>query len=175
MKFNFAFLKLIKMLQKINLNKICYGGSRFCILGGEERRGGAEREGLVVVILQGDLYELTEGRAYAGDTEGALQLVQYVKAVVADVQLDISAAGLIPAVEVCFILGMAADIVKVVVKIVSQGSIDKHIGGLLAGLIRGASYFTQDIVGVRVYHHLYSNIALQHLVVVNIHGVPPFL
>lgn len=115
---------------------------------------------LVVVILEGDLDELTEGGAYAWDTEGALQLVQYVKAVVANIQLDISAAVLFLAIEIVRILCPAADIVEVAVKVISQGGIDKHIGGLLAGLIRGGSYFAQDIVSVGVYHHLYSDVVL---------------
>lgn len=175
MKFDYAIFKLKQMLQKINLNKIGYGRSRLFIGGSEERRGGAEREGLVVVILQSDLYELAEGGAYAGDTEGILQLVQYIKAVFADIQLDIAAAVLLLAFEVGIILCMAAYIVQIAVKVVSQGGIDKHIGGLLAGLIRCYGYSSQYSVGVRVYHHLYSDIALQHFVVVNIHGVPPFL
>lgn len=124
MKFDYAILKLKQMLQKINLNKIGYGRSRFFIVGREERRGGTEREVLVVVILQGDLYELAEGGACAGDTEGILQLVQYIKAVFADVQLDIAAVVLFLAFEVCCVLCMAADIVEVAVKVVSQSSID---------------------------------------------------
>ena len=79
---------------------------------------------LVVVILQSDLYELAEGGAYAGNTEGTLQLVQYIKAVFADIQLDIAAAVLLLAFEVCRVLCMAADIVEVAVKVVSQCGID---------------------------------------------------
>lgn len=124
MKFRFAILKLKQMLQKINLNKIGYGRSRLFIGGSEERCGGTEREGLVVVILQGDLHELAEGGAYAGDAESILQLLQYVKAVFADIQLEIMAAVLFLAFEVCCVLCMAADIVEVAVKVISQGGID---------------------------------------------------
>lgn len=116
MKFRFAILKLKQTLQKINLNKIGYGRSRLFIGGGEERCGGTEREVLVVVILQSDLYEFAEGGACAGDTESTLQLVQYIKAVFADIQLDIAAAVLFLAFEVCRVLCMAADIVEVIIK-----------------------------------------------------------
>lgn len=94
-----------------------------------------ECEVFVVVILQGDLHKLAEGGTYAGDTEGALQLLKYVKAVFADIQLDVSAAVLLFALGVDSILCMATDIVEVAVKVVSQGGVDEHIGGLLAGLI----------------------------------------
>lgn len=135
----------------------------------------AECEVLVVVILQGDLYELAEGGAYAGDTEGTLQLVQYIKAVFADIQLDISAAVLFLAFEVCCVLCVAADIVEVAVKVISQGGIDKHIGCLLTGLVRGGGYFSQYVVGVGVYHHLYTDIFLKHFVEVDIQNIPPVL
>lgn len=98
-----------------------------------------------------------------------MQLVQHVKAIVADIQFNIAAAVLFLAFEVGIVLGMAAYIVQIAVKVVSQGGIDKHIGGLLAGSMRGNGYFMQDIIGIGVYHHLYSDVIFLHFVEVNVH------
>lgn len=104
-----------------------------------------------------------------------MQLLKYVKAVFADIQLDISAAVLLSALGVGCVLRVAAYVVEVAVKVVSQGGIDKHIGCLLAGLIRCFGYFSQYIVGVGVYHHFYTDVFLKHFVEVDIQNIPPVL
>lgn len=160
MKFRFAFLKLKQMLQKINFDKIRCCRGYFYVGSGIKGRRSAEHEGFGVVILKGCLDKLAEGGAYARNAESVLKLMYGIKAVIADIQLEITVMELLWALGVCNIARFAADVAEIIIKVVGQGGIDEHIGSLLSGLVRGGGYFAYGFICGRIQHYLYTRVAL---------------